>query len=207
MATVWRVHPKNPQQRSISQAADLLRRGGLIVCPTECSYVLLHAIGSKEAHERVLAVRDLPKAHLFTLLSASLGELASYAQVGTAEHRILRKHCPGPYTFVLPATKLVPKRFSGPRRKTIGVRISDHPVCQGLLREVGDSVITTTARLAGETGFATDSEEVLEAFDRRVDGILLVDDQALGETTIVDLVSDPPSVIRAGVGDLATLGI
>lgn len=207
MATIWRVHSQDPQQRSIKQAAELLARGGLVVCPTECSYVLLHRLNEKTAHERVLGIRDLPKEHLFTLLCNNLGELAAYAQVGTTEHRILRKHCPGPYTFVLNATRLIPKRLSGPKRKTIGVRISDHPVCQALLAEIGEPVVTTTAKIGGASTALADPVEIEQEFGQVVDGILLVDDWLQGETTIVDLVSRPPNLIRQGAGTTDSLGI
>jgi len=207
MATVWRVHSQDPQIRSIKQAAAVLVGGGLVVCPTECSYVLLHGLNEKNAHERVLDIRDLPKEHLFTLMCNDLGELARYAKVGTVEHRILRKHCPGPYTFVLEATRLIPKRLSGPKRKTIGVRISDHPVCQALLAEIGEPVITTTARIAGESKPLAEQINIEETLGKLVDGILLVEDGAGGETTIVDLASHQPTVIRYGNGPTETLGI
>jgi len=207
MATVWRVHSRDPQQRSIKQAAEVLAGGGLVVCPTECSYVLLHGLNEKEAHERVLGIRDLPKEHLFTLLCNNLGELAKYAQLGTVEHRILRKHCPGPYTFVLQATRLIPKRLSGPKRKTIGVRISDHPVCRALLAEIGEPVITTTARVAGEAEPLADPNEIEQTLGQLVDGILLIEDENFGETTIVDLASRPVTVIRHGNGTIEGLGI
>lgn len=207
MVTVWRVHSQDPQQRYIKQAAAVLVNGGLVVCPTECSYVLLHGINAKHAHDRVLEIRELPKEHLFTLLCNSLGELAKYAQVGTTEHRIMRKHCPGPYTFVLPVTRLVPKRLSGPKRKTIGVRISDHPVCRALLDEIAEPVITTTARVAGDSHLSVDRGEIVEIFGPLVDGILLLDEGNIGETTIVNLVNDPPLVLRQGRGAVETLGI
>jgi tRNA threonylcarbamoyl adenosine modification protein (Sua5/YciO/YrdC/YwlC family) len=207
MATVWRVHSIDPQQRSIQQASKILASGGLIICPTECSYVLLHRLNEKKAHEKVLKIRDLPKEHQFTLLCSDLSEIAQYAQVGSAEHRILRKHCPGPYTFVLPATRLLPKRLIGPRRKTIGVRISDHPVCKALLAELAEPVVTTTARVGAEETALSDPEELERVLGRQVDGILLVEEAVPAETTIVDLVSEPPQVIRAGKGPLDQLGI
>ncbi len=207
MAEIWRVHSLNPQHRSIRQAADLLARGGLLVCPTDCSYVLVHQLSEKSAHEQVLRIRELPKEHLFTLLCDSLGESAKYAQIGTTEHRILRRHCPGAYTFVLPATKMVPKRLIGPQRKTIGVRIPDSPVCHALLTEAAQPLISTTARVGGEHEPLADPDEIAQVFGPVVDGILLIDDWTYGETTIVDLVSQPPKIIRQGKGPSDALGI
>lgn len=206
MAQVWNVHPENPQLRAIDQAVDLLASGGVLLCPTECSYVLLHGIAEKNAHERVLKIRDLPPGHLFTLMCDSLSQLSLYALVGSVEHRILRKHCPGPFTFVLEATRLVPKNVYGPKRKTIGVRISEHPVCQALVQRYGAPVITTTARIAGNTQIEADALDIINIFDKRVDGILFCGDGLVEETTIVDLVANPPYVIRQGRGDSGKLG-
>ena len=207
MAVVWNIHPENPQQRTIDQAVDLLASGGLLLCPTECSYVLLHGISDKGANERVLKMRELPPGHLFTLMCDSVSQLSKYARVGSAEYRLLRKHCPGSYTFILEATRLVPKRVYGPKRKTIGVRISEHPVCRSLLERHGSPVITTTARIGSDPIAMLDALQIREVFEPHVDGLLLCGDEHAQETTIVDLVTNPARVIRLGLGDIGGLGI
>jgi len=207
MARVWNVHMKNPQLRFIDQAVELLNSGGLLVCPTECSYVLMHGIADKSAYERVLKIRGLPRAHLFTLMCNSVSELSKYAKVGSSEYRILRKHCPGSFTFLLEATRQVPKRVYGPHRKTIGVRVPEHPVCRALLESYGAPIISTTAKIADLDRPITDVLDIAESFDSQVDGILLGGDDRLEQTTIVDLVSNPPEVIRQGQGDSRQLGV
>ena len=207
MARVWNVHMKNPQLRFIDQAVELLNSGGLLVCPTECSYVLMHGIADKSAYERVLKIRGLPRAHLFTLMCNSVSELSKYAKVGSSEYRILRKHCPGSFTFLLEATRQVPKRVYGPHRKTIGVRVPEHPVCRALLDRYGAPIISTTAKIAGFDRPIAELSDIAESFDSRVDGILLCGDDGLEQTTIVDLVSNPPEVIRQGRGDSSQLGV
>ncbi|MBL4621877.1 MAG: threonylcarbamoyl-AMP synthase [Immundisolibacteraceae bacterium] len=206
MAKIWNVHPENPPPRVIDQAVNLLASGGVLMCPTECSYVLVHGISEKNAHERVLKIRDLPPGHLFTLMCDSVSQLSKYAHVGSAEYRILRKHCPGSFTFVLEATRLVPKNVYGPKRNTIGARISEHPVCQSLLRRYGNPVITTTARVNGSTLLEMAELNVETVFEKLVDGILFVGNGFVEETTIVDLVRNPPSVIRQGRGSTSRLG-
>lgn len=202
-----RVHPQNPQSRLIEQAGELILKGGLVICPTESSYVLLHGITGKKPHERVLQIRDLPKDHLFTLMCSDLSQLDRYAKVGTMEYRMLKNHLPGPYTFILSATRLLPKRLVGPKRQTIGVRISSHPVCRQVLDYVGDALVSTTVRLPGWEWPLSDEADLIDYLKTRVDCLLLSGPGGTLETTVVDLVADPPTILRNGAGDVTSLAV
>lgn len=205
-AIILHLHPENPQKRFIEQAAELIRLGGLVVCPTESSYVLVHGLTEKKPHERVLQIRELPKDHLFTLLCNDLSELDRYARVGTAEYRLLKRHLPGPYTFILGATRLIPKRLVGPKRHTIGVRISAHPVCRQLLQHLGEPLVSTTIKLSGWERPLANEHDLLDHLGNQVDGMLLAGDGGTIETTVVDLLADPPQILRKGAGDTEMLG-
>lgn len=206
-STVLHVHPENPQKRLIEQAGECILNGGLVVCPTESCYVLLHGITEKKPHERVLQIRDLPRDHLFTLICADLSQVDRYSRIGTMEYRMLKSHLPGPYTFILGATRLIPKRLVGPKRDTIGVRISSHPVCQQLLQYVGEALVSTTVRLPGWEWPLSDESDLVELLKTRVDCMLLAGTGRTLETTVVDLLADPPKVLRVGLGDTGPLGL
>ncbi|HHQ42500.1 MAG TPA: threonylcarbamoyl-AMP synthase [Chromatiales bacterium] len=207
MTQIFRVHPRNPQRRLLRQAAEVVRAGGVIVYPTDSSYALGCRIGEKEALERIRAIRRLEPGHNFTLVCRDLSELATYARVDNAAYRFLKALTPGPYTFILRATKEVPRRLQHPRRRTIGIRVPDHVVTQALLEEVGEPLLSVTCQLPGDELPLTDPEEIRERLRGRVD--LVVDAGACGvePTTVIDLVSGVPVVVRRGIGDVEPLGL
>ena len=207
MTQMFRVHPRNPQRRLLRQAAEVVRAGGVIVYPTDSSYALGCRIGEKEALERIRAIRRLEPGHNFTLVCRDLSELATYARVDNAAYRFLKALTPGPYTFILRATKEVPRRLQHPRRRTIGIRVPDHVVTQALLEEVGEPLLSVTCQLPGDELPLTDPEEIRERLRGRVD--LVVDAGACGvePTTVIDLVSGVPVVVRRGIGDVEPLGL
>ncbi len=196
------VHPTHPQVRLLRQAVDVLQRGGLIVYPTDTTYALGCHIGDKHALERLVALRKLPKRHQFTLACRDLSELGTYARVDNAEYRILKRFTPGPFTWVLKATKQVPKRLVHEKRRTIGLRVPGHPIVQALLELLGEPIMTTSARLPEQTEAFTEAVDLAEAFGKQVD--LVIDGGPCGDepSTMVDLTTHIPEVMRQGVGDL-----
>ncbi len=207
MTQLFRVHPRNPQRRLLRQAAEAVRAGGVIVYPTDSSYALGCRIGEKEALERIRAIRRLEPGHNFTLVCRDLSELATYARVDNAAYRFLKALTPGPYTFILRATKEVPRRLQHPRRRTIGIRVPDHAVTQALLEEVGEPLLSVTCQLPDEALPLTDPEEIRERLRRRVDLVLDAGACGVEPTTVIDLVSGVPVVVRRGIGDVEPLGL
>jgi len=207
MTELFRVHPVNPQRRLLRRAAEVLAAGGVIVYPTDSCYALGCRIGDKEALERIRAIRRLGPGHNFTLVCRDLSELATYARVDNAAYRFLKALTPGPYTFILRATKEVPRRLQHPRRRTIGIRVPDHRITRALLEEAGGPLLSVTCQLPGEALPLTDPEEIRERLRGRVD--LVLDGGACGvePTTVIDLVSGAPMVVRRGIGDVEPLGL
>ena len=205
MGRLLEIHPENPQPRRIREAVDAVRGGSLIVYPTDSSYALGARMGDKHALERLRRVRRLEKNHLFTLVCRDLSEIASHAKVGNQNYRLLRAMTPGPFTFILPATKHVPKRLQHPRRRTIGIRVPTHPVCRELLDALEEPLISTTMQMPGQSDPMTDPYEILEALENQVD---LVIDSGVGglvPTSVIDLVGPVPEVLRVGLGDIGHL--
>ena len=199
------VHPTHPQKRLLDMAAKALHSGELVVYPAETGYSVACHIGDKGALERLVALRCLPKDHQFTLICRDLSELGSYARVENAAYRILKRNTPGAFTFVLPATKEVPKRLVHPKKKTIGLRVPEHPVAIGLLESMGEPLLSTTLRLpdsADDEGPMQDGADILAALDKRVDLILDSGVGALGASTIVDFTTPEPQILRQGLGEL-----
>lgn len=203
MSQLFQLHPKDPQRRLVRQAADRLRAGGLIVYPTDSCYALGCQIGDKVAMERLSRVRQTDKHHHFTLVCRDLSEIAKYAKVGTWQYRLLRANTPGPYTFLLQATREVPRRLQHPKRSTIGIRIPDHPVPQLLLEELGEPLMTSTLLLPGDEFPMTDATEIHARLGNAVDIVLDGGNCGLEPTTVVDLAGDAPVVVREGRGDAA----
>lgn len=201
MSQLFHLHPKDPQRRLLRQAADRLRGGGLIVYPTDSCYALGCQIGDKDAMERLARVRQTDKHHHFTLVCRDLSEIAKYAKVGTWQYRLLRANTPGPYTFLLQATREVPRRLQHAKRATIGIRIPDHPVPQLLLEELGEPLMTSTLLLPGDDLPMTDATEIHERLRNVVDIVLDGGNCGLEPTTVVDLSGDAPVVVREGRGD------
>jgi len=207
MAQFFSIHPQNPQPRLIRQAAEFLRAGGVMVYPTDSCYALGCAIGDKEAMERIRDIRGVDEKHHLTLVCGGLGEIAHYARVDNRQFRLLRNAFPGSFTFILEATKEVPRRLQHPKRRTIGLRIPDHPVALALLAELGEPILSSTLQLPGDEYPLNDANEIRDRLERRVD--LIIDGGPCGfeATTVVDITGEEPVVTRRGKGDLARLGL
>lgn len=203
MSQFFSIHPTNPQPRLIKQAADLVRNGAVIVYPTDSCYALGCHLGDKEAVARIRQIRGVDDKHHMTMVCRDLSELARYARVDNVQFRLLKNNTPGSYTFILEATKEVPKRLQHPKRSTIGVRIPDHPVALALLEELGEPLISSTLILPNEEFAMNDAEQIRDLLQHQID--LVVDGGAVGldPTTVIDLTTDTPVVVRFGKGDVS----
>lgn len=201
MSQFFAIHPENPQPRLIKQTCEILRKGGLIVYPTDSGYALGCAIGDKAAMERIRQIRDLDKEHNFTLVCRDLSELSLYAKVNNAVFRLIKNHTPGPYTFVLPATKEVPRRLQHEKRKTIGLRVPTNNIALELLAAWEAPLMSSTLILPGDQLPMTEADEIADAIGKQVD--LIIDGGACGAqpTTVVEFTDDLPEVMRVGMGD------
>ena len=201
MAQLFEIHPENPQVRLIRRAAEIIREGGVIVYPTDSCYALGCHLGDKEAMQRIRRIRMADETHHFTLVCRDLSEIARYARVDNRQYRLLRKYTPGPYTFLLRATRDTPKRLQNPKRRTIGIRIPDHPVPQLLLRELNEPIMSSTLLLPGEDLPQTDAREIRQRLEQQVDVVLDGGHCGLEPTTVIDLTSEVPAIVRKGRGD------
>lgn len=204
MSQLFELHPRNPQLRLIRQAVAIVRSGGLIVYPTDSCYALGCHIGDKDALERVRRIREADRHHHFTLVCRDLSEIARYARVENSQYRFLKAHTPGPFTFLLAATRETPRRLQNPRRRTIGIRVPDHPVPQLLLAELGEPLMSSTLLLPGDELPMTDAHEIRDRLEHQVDAVLDGGNCGLEPTTVIDLVTQPPTVVRLGKGQIAT---
>ncbi len=207
MSQYFELHPENPQARLIRRAVEILRGGGLIVYPTDSCYALGCHIGDKDALERIRRIRNADRHHHFTLVCRDLAEVARYARVEDAQFRILKAATPGPYTFLLPASKETPRRLQHEKRRTIGVRIPDHSVPLALLTELGEPIMSSTLLLPGDDLPLTDGLEIRSRLERQVDCILDAGHCGIEPTTVIDLAVIPAIVRRRGRGSLAALGL
>jgi tRNA threonylcarbamoyl adenosine modification protein (Sua5/YciO/YrdC/YwlC family) len=203
----FELHPVNPQLRLIRRAVEIARGGGLIVYPTDSCYALGCHIGDTQALDRIRAIRQADKHHHFTLVCRDLAEVAKYAKVENWQFRMIKAATPGPYTFLLPATKETPRRLQHDKRRTIGVRVPDHPVPLALLAELGEPIMSSTLLLPGDDLPLTDGREIRSRLERQVDCILDAGHCGIEPTTVVDLAVSPPVVTRQGRGALAVLGV
>jgi tRNA threonylcarbamoyl adenosine modification protein (Sua5/YciO/YrdC/YwlC family) len=203
----FKIHPLNPQPRLIRQAAQILRDGGVIVYPTDSCYALGCHIGDKAAMARIRALRQLDARHHFSLVCRDLSEIANYARVDNRQYRLLKAATPGAYAFILEASREVPKRLQHPSRRTIGLRIPDHPVVRALLAELNEPILSSSLILPGDEAPLNDPEEIRERLDRRVE--LIMDAGACGiePTTVVNLTGDVPEIVRVGRGDTGLFGV
>ncbi|EAP99042.1 hypothetical protein JNB_02700 [Janibacter sp. HTCC2649] len=201
MARYLDVHPVDPQPRSIKQAVDTLREGGLIAYPTDSGYALGAALGNQSAKDRIRDIRKLDDKHHYTLVCADFAQLGHFVHVDNAVFRAVKASTPGPYTFILPATGEVPRRVLHPKKKTVGVRIPEHPVVQALLAELGEPMLTSTLILPGETEPMTDGWQVKEELDHVVDVVIDSGECGTEPTTVIDLSGDVAEVLRVGAGD------
>jgi len=198
---LFKIHPLTPQLRLVRHAVEIIRGGGVIVYPTDTSYALGCHLGDKGALERICEIRDLDEKHNFTLICRDLSEISAYASFDTPVYRMLKAHAPGPYTFILRATREVPRRLMHPKRKTIGLRIPDHRVSQALLSELNEPMLTTTLILPGEDLPMGDPSEIAKRLGRQVDLVIDGGYCGLDVTTMVDFCETTPKVLRIGKGD------
>lgn len=200
MGRLLEIHPKDPQPRLIGEVTEVLRNGGVVVYPTDSIYAVGCRLGDKDAIERIRRLRRLDRKHLFTLVCRDLSEIATYARVDNQMYRMLRRMTPGPYTFILPATKQVPKRLQHPRRRTVGIRVPTHPVTIAMIEDLGEPLLSTTMQLPDEEHPMTEAFEIFDKVGNDVD--LVVDGGPCGmePTTVLDLVASYPEVIRQGMG-------
>jgi tRNA threonylcarbamoyl adenosine modification protein (Sua5/YciO/YrdC/YwlC family) len=207
MAQYFVIHPENPQRRLLQQAAAIVRGGGLIVYPTDSCYALGCQLGDKAAQERIRAIRKVGPQHHFTLVCRDLSEIAHYARVDNSQYRMLKSTTPGSYTFILQATREVPRRLQNARRSTIGLRVPEHAVVQALLAELGEPLLSSTLLLPGDDVPLNDAREIRERLEREVDLVLDGGPCGIEMTTVVDLTGEVPVVARTGKGSLEPFGL
>jgi len=207
MAQFFSVHPANPQPRLMRRAADILRAGGVIVYPTDSCYALGCHLGDKSAVERIRTIRQVDRRHHFALVCRDLAEVGQYASMDNRQFRLLKAVTPGSYTFLLRASREVPKRLQHPSRRTIGVRIPDHRVVRALLAELGEPVLSSTLHLPGDDRPLNDGAEIRTRLERAVDVILDCGSCGIVPTTVVDLTGETPVIVRRGRGSVVSLGL
>ncbi|MDR7275142.1 L-threonylcarbamoyladenylate synthase [Catenuloplanes atrovinosus] len=201
MARYFDVHPDNPQPRAIAQVVAILREGGLIAYPTDSCFALGCLVGNREGLERIRAIRGLDDKHHFTLVCRDFAQVGQFVHISNAVFRSVKAAIPGSYTFVLPATREVPKRLLHPRKKTVGVRVPAHAVTQALLAELGEPLLSTTLLLPGEDEAPVQGWEIKERLDHQLDAVVDAGECGVVPTTVIDLSEDVPEVLRVGAGD------
>lgn len=194
------IHPRDPQIRVVRRAVEILRGGGIIAYPTDSCYALACRLDDKEAHERIRRMRALDKNHHFTLVCRDLSELSRYANVTNADYRILRRYTPGPYTFILSATREVPRRLLHPKRRQIGLRIPDHPIPHALLEHLAEPMMSVTAMLPGQTSPLNDPLEIRSSFSGRLNALIDAGPGGIEPTTIIQLQQGEAIIVRQGKG-------
>lgn len=207
MSQFFAIHPETPQARLIQQAVSIIQGGGVIVYPTDSAYALGCQLGDKKAMERIRRIRSLQENHNFTLVCRDLSELGTYAHVDNTTYRLLRHATPGPYTFVLEATREVPRRLIQPKRKTIGLRVPDHPIPQALLHALNEPLMSATLIMPGDDYPMTDPYDIRDSLEHEVDLVIDGGFCGLEATSVVDLTGATPVVLRAGVGDVSDFEI
>ncbi|MBI5255491.1 MAG: threonylcarbamoyl-AMP synthase [Burkholderiales bacterium] len=207
MSQYFEVHPVNPQARLLKQAAQILHAGGVCAVPTDSSYALVCHLDDKSAAEALRRLRQVDDRHHLTLLCRDLSELASYAKVDNRQYRLLKLGTPGPYTFILEATKEVPRRLSHPSRRTIGLRVPDHRVTQALLEELGQPLLATTLIPPGETEPLNEPQQIRALFQKQLQAVVDAGACPMEPTTVIDLTGAEPELVRQGRGPLDRLGL
>ena len=203
MALLLSIHPVNPQSRLVRQAIAAIRDGSVVAYPTDSCYALGCLIGDKDAMERIRRIREAGKDHNFTLVCRDLAEIARYARVNNQQYRTLRAFTPGPYTFLLEATREVPKRLQNPKRRTIGIRVPDNAVVRMLLAELGEPIMSSTLHLPGDEAPLTDPQEIKSRLEHQVDIVIDGGHCGFEPTSIVDLSGEAPAVVRRGKGEVS----
>ncbi len=206
MALFLSIHPDNPQERLIKQAVEIIRKGGVVIYPTDSCYALGCELGNKAAMERILQIRQMDLKHHLTLVCHDLSDIGTYAKVDNSQFRLLKAATPGSYTFILQATKEVPSRTLHPKRKTIGMRVPDNQIAHALLEHLGEPMLSCTLMLPGEDYAPSDAYEIRDVLDNQVD--VIIDGGWCGNepTTVIDM-TDGIELIRQGKGDIAVLGL
>ena len=207
MSQFFTLHPTHPEPRLIKRAVDIVREGGLIAYPTDSCYALGCHIGDKAAMERMRRVRGVDERHHFTLVCRDLSEIGMFAKVDNTQYRLLKATTPGPFTFILKATRELPRRLAHPKRATIGVRVPEHVVASALLAELGEPILSTTLILPGASEPLNNAEEIRAALEHQLDVILDGGACGIEPTTVIDLSGEAPALVRLGKGDASAFGI
>lgn len=205
MAKLIEIHPKDPQPRRVKEVVEIIRAGGLIAYPTDSSYAFGCHIGDKKAIDRIHRIRRTDKKHNFTLVCADLTEISVYARVDNWAYRLLKSMTPGPYTFILPATREVPKRLQNPKRRTIGLRVPDHVLVHAMLEELGEPIMSSTLLLPGDDMPLTDPREIEERIGHDIEAIIDAGPTGIDPTTVLDFSNDTIEILRVGKGDVSQL--
>ena len=206
MSQFFAIHPTHPEKRLIKRAVDIVREGGVIAYPTDSCYALGCHIGDKHAMERIRRIRGVDDRHHFTLMCRDLSDIGIFAKVDNAQYRLLKAYTPGTYTFILAATRELPRRLAHPKRATVGVRVPEHPVTHALLTELNEPLISSTLMLPDEAEPLNDADTIRKKLEHQVD--LILDGGACGvePTTVIDLSGDAPILVRRGKGDITPFG-
>ena len=206
MSQFFAIHPTHPETRLIKRAVDIVRKGGVIAYPTDSCYAIGCHIGDKHAMERIRRIRGVDERHHFTLMCRDLSDIGNFAKVDNAQYRLLKAHTPGTFTFILDATRELPRRLAHPKRATVGVRVPEHPVTHALLTELNEPLLSSTMMLPGEIEPLNDAETIRKKLEHQLD--LILDGGACGvtPTTVIDLSGDAPTLVRRGKGDIAPFG-
>lgn len=207
MAQLFYIHPENPQLRLLRHAVEIIRDGGLVALPTDSAYALVGHLGDAALLDRIRAIRGVDERHQFTLMCRDLSQIANYARVDNAQFRLLKSNTPGSYTFILEGSKELPRRVLHPKRKTLGLRLPDHVVVRALLDELGEPLLTSTLSLPEVEDALTDSHEIRELLEHQLDLVIDAGPCGAERTTVIDLTSGAPELIRAGRGPLAPFGL
>lgn len=207
MAQIFVVHPENPQSRLLQQAGELLQKGGLVAVPTDSSYAIVARLDDKDAANNLRRIRGLDERHHLTLLCRDLADISHFAKVENAQYRVLKMATPGPWTFILPATKEVPRRVSHPSRKSIGIRVPNHKVTRALIDAFGSPLLSTTLIPSGEDLPLNDAQEIFQRYQHDLAAVVDGGPCPFEPTTVIDMTTENPQVTRLGSGDPTQLGI
>lgn len=207
MAQLFHIHPEHPQPRLVKQAAEIARSGGLIALPTDAAYSLAGVAGYAPLLDRIRGIRGVDERHHFTLMCRDLSEIATYARVDNTQYRLLKATTPGSYTFILEGTRELPRRLLHPKRKTIGLRVPNHPLALALLEELNEPLLTSTLILPGMDEPFTDADEIRQHLEKQLDLVIDCGHCGLEMTTVINLTGAQPELVRAGQGPLAPFGL